>query len=230
MKTKIMIIISLCVFLVLSVFSCTKIRQVKKITREKTELLTKFTLLEKEKDDLRAERAIMQDSLKTIESEKLAMEIQFAKDKADTDKQLQAFKDKIKDLSSLPADTVYQYLFAKWPTYSGVLKFRFAENQIREMWLNVLERDNYLSLYEKSGISLNDCAKVNLKNNDIIQNLKGQNTNLQQQVDISGSQITNLQDNLKVTNKELNRKKFWNWILKGSSGVGIAGWIAFVLK
>jgi hypothetical protein len=230
MKTPTILIISLCVFLALSIFGGISRCNLIKLTKEKTELETKFILLDKEKTDLQLKLAEKQVQNSILDGQKKAIESQLAQYRADTQKQIEAFKKTITGLSSIPSDTIYLDLFSMWPVYDGILKYRFAENQIRGMWLNVLERNQFESLYSKTDKSLIKCTELNVQNDKIIVNLKDQNENLKGQVDISDLQLGNLQDNLKLTERELKRKKFWNFILKGSTVAGGAGWIAFVLK
>lgn len=230
MKNLHIILIAMGLFLLLSLFTCNRMSALERMTEKKTALETKFVLLEKEKADLRADLTVKQANLYLLEGQKSALEFQLAQYKADAQKQIESFKKTISELNSIPADTVYQNIYSLWSTYGGVLKFRFAENQIRGIYLSILERDQFESLYIKTNKSLLICTDLNIKNNLIIGNLSDQNVNFKKQVDLSGSQISNLQDNLKLTEKQLNKKGFWNWVWKGGTIVGASGWIAFVLK
>jgi len=129
----------------------------------------------------------------------------------------------ISQLTSLPADTVYQIVFSKWPTYNGVLKFRFAENQIREMHLNILERDHYLTLSEKIGQSLTACTELNIQNDGIILNLTDQNTNLNGIISQSEGQISDLKGIVELRDKQVKKVKRSSWIWKGVAVVSVVG-------
>ena len=230
MKTKHIVLISLAIFLVLSIFGSIRSCQVKKLAAEKSKLQTEFNALKKDKEDLKAQFVIMQVDFNALQGQKTALEIKLREYTTETNKTIEGFKKTIREYKKLSSDTVYLYIFSKWPTFDQVLKFRFAENQIREMYLNVLERDHYLSLYEKSNKSLLICTDLNLKNNDIIGNLTGQNTNLQAQVDISDIQIGNLQDNLKLSYMQVNKQERKTFFYKLTTVAATTGLVIFAIK
>ena len=223
MKTTIIII----GFLILAIFGGIKSCQLKNYIREKTELETKFALAQKEKAELQKQLKEKQAQNNVLIGQKQDLEQKLANTIAETNNQIEAFKNKIKDLSLIPADTIYQDVFSKWPAFDQVLKFRFAENQVRGMYLNILERDHFEGLYTSTTSSLITCSELNVKNDQIIGNLSDQNVNLKKQVIISDQQIVNLQENVKITESQLNKQKRRTFIYKLTT-VAAAG--AFIFK
>jgi hypothetical protein len=230
MKPRYYLLITLAIFLSLSVFSWIKTSQVKRFAREKSELQVKFDFAQAEINRLTTDNRSKSIDLALLTAQKQTLEKQLAQYKADTDKLINGFKQTIWDLTKLSPDTVYQIVFSKWPTFEQPLKFRFAENQIREMYLNTLERDHYFTLSDKLNRSLTTCTALNIQNDKIISNLTDQNSNLNVIVANSEGQISDLQSQVKLSDKQLNRSKFWGWVFKGGTVLGIAGLGAFILK
>ena len=204
--------------------------QVKNLATAKATLKAEFNQLQKQKEVSEFKLKALNAEFGTLQAQKTIISNELIKYKAETNKAIEGFKTTINELKLIPTDTLYLDLFAKWPTFDQVLKFRFAENQVREMYLNVLERDHYLNLYDKTNVLLLTCTDLNVKNNEIIGNLSGQNDNLQTQVDISDLQIGNLQDNLKLSDKVLNKQKRKTFFYKVTTVAGIVGITFFAIK
>jgi multidrug efflux pump subunit AcrA (membrane-fusion protein) len=229
MKPRYILLIA-AIFLILSVFSWIKTSQVKRFASQKAELQTKFDFAQAEINRLATDNRSKSIDLSLLTAQKQALEKQLAQYKADTDKQIKDFKQTIWDLTKLPADTVYYLVFSKWPTFDQPLKFRFAENQIREIHLNILERDHYFTLSDKLNKSLSTCTALNIQNDKIILNLTDQNSNLNGIVANSEGQISNLTDQLKLSDKQLRKVKRNSWLWKGGTILAAAGWAGFILK
>ncbi len=227
MKTNLILI---GVILLLSAFGGIKSCQVKRYTEHKAILKSTVALLQKQKETADFKLKALNAEFALLSAQKTTIEQKLTKTLAETNKQIDGFKNVIRELKTLPGDTIYLTLYSKWPTFDQVLKYRFAENQIREMYLNVLERDHYLNLYEKTGKSLLTCTDLNIKNNEIIGNLTGQNDNLQTQVDLSELQINNLQENIKLSDKTLNKQKRKTFFYKVTTVAGIVGMTFISLK
>ena len=230
MKTLKLIIIVVLIFLAFMAYRAFKNNQIRKLTKDKTELEVEFYTLKKEKDFLKVDNDLQKDSLTHLEGQKTALE-QNLKDYAkETSKQIEGFKKQLSELNSLSPDTLYQNLFSMYPTFNQVLKFRFAENQIREFSIDILERNHFEGLYVKSTKSLVICTDLNKQNDLIIGNLSGQNTNLQAQNDISELQVVNLQDNLKLSDKTLNKQKRKTFFYKVTTIAAGTGLLIFAIK
>ena len=204
--------------------------QVKRLATEKATLKAEFNNLQKQKETADFKLKSLKAELITRDAEKTAILKKWDKDKAEKDKAIEGFRNVISEYKKLQTDTIYLLLYSKWPTFDQVLKYRFAENQIREIYLNVLERDHYLNLYEKTGKSLLTCTDLNKQNDLIIGNLSGQNDNLQTKVDLSELQIVNLQDNLQLSDKTLNKQKRKTFFYKVTTIAGIVGLTYFAIK
>ena len=227
MKTNLILI---GVIVLLIAFGGVKSCNVRKLATEKAILKAEFAQLQKQKEVIEFKLKALNLKLDTLEADKTTLTNELIKYKAETNKLITGFKTTINELKLIPTDTLYLDLFAKWPTFDQVIKFRFAENQVREMYLNVLERDHYLNLYDKTNVSLLTCTNLNLKNNEIIGNLTGQNDNLQTQVDLSELQVVNLQENLKLSDKTLNKQKRKTFFYKITTIAGITGIVFFAIK
>ena len=228
MKPLNLILIGIIVLLI--AFGGVRSCQVKNLATEKATLKAEFTQLQKQKEVSDFKNKALQAELITKDAEKATILKKWDKDKSEKDKAIEGFKTTISEYKKLSTDTIYLKLYSKWPTFDQVLKFRFAENQIWEMYLNVLERDHYLNLYDKTNVSLLTCTDLNVKNNEIIGNLTGQNDNLQAQVDISDLQIGNLQENLKLSDKTLNKQKRKTFFYQVTTIAGITGIVFFAIK
>lgn len=229
MKNYIMITAFL-LFIIASVFSGMKVRKIKKMAAEKARLETEFDNLKKEKENLQIELTKKTMILTNLVTTKNILEKELIHYKADIIKQKNDYEAQIAELTSLSPDTVYERIFTKWPTFDGVLKYRFAENQIRNIHLSLVERDNYQLLYQKTNFALVKCDEVNLQNNKIIENLSDQNKNLNQQKSICENQNSTLQDELKLSNKLLNKQKTKGFVFKSTTVLASIGLILFALK
>lgn len=230
MKPIKLIIIAVLIFLILAGYRAFKNNQIRKLTKAKTELEVEFYALKKEKDNLKADNQKLNTDLTQLEGQKTALEQKLKDYTKETSYQIQGFKKLISELNSLPADTVYQNLFSMYPTFDQVLKFRFAENQIREFNIDILERDHYENLYAKTARTLVTCTDLNKQNDLIIGNLSGQTVNLQKQVDLSELEIVNLQENMKLTDKTLNKQKRKTFFYKVTTVAGLTGLVIFAIK
>ena len=227
MKTNLILI---GVIVLLIAFGGIRSCQVKRLATDKATLKAEFNALQKQNETADFKLKSLKAEFSDLEAQKTTIEQKLKVYTKETSNQIEGFKNRIRELNYLHPDTTYFILFSKWPTFDQVLKFRFAENQIREMYLNVLERDHYLNLYDKSNKSLLTCTDLNIKNNEIIGNLSGQNDNLQTKVDLSELQIVNLQDNLQLSDKTLNKQKRKTFFYKVTTIAGITGLVIFAVK
>ena len=227
MKTNIILI---GVIVLLITFGGVRSCQVKRLATQKATLKAEFNNLQKQKETADFKLKSLKAEFSDLSTQKTTIEQKLKDYTKETSNQIEGFKNVIRELNSLPGDTVYLKVFSKWPTFDQVLKYRFAENQVREMYLNVLERDHYLNLYDKSNKSLLTCTDLNKQNDLIIGNLTGQNDNLQTKVDLSELQINNLQDNLQLSDKTLNKQKRKTFFYKVTTIGGIIGTILFAVR
>jgi peptidoglycan hydrolase CwlO-like protein len=211
-------------FAILSMFFWTKNVLTKRYNVKIATLEAEFKALQTDKVDLQLDLVAKKASIIVLNTQKTTLEKQLAQYKSDTQKQIDNFKSTIFELTKLPADTVYQIIFSKWPTYEGTLKFRFAENQIREMHLNILERDHYYTLSEKISKSLATCTALNDQNDRIILNLTDQNGNLNGQLRASEAQISLLDEKVKAQTRQTRRSKITAFVFKSM----IVGEAAFI--
>ena len=228
MKTLNLILIGVIVLLI--AFGGVRSCQVKNLATQKATLKAEFNQLQKQKEVSEFKLKALNAEFGTLQAQKTTLEQKLTKTLSETSKQIEGFKNDIRALNSLPADTVYQNLFAMYPTYNQVLKFRFAENQIREFNIDILERNQFEWTYHKFDTMLIECGKVNIKNNEIIGNLTGQNDNLQSQVDLSELQTVNVQDELKLSYKTNNKQKRKTFFYQVTTLGGIVGLTYFVIK
>jgi len=230
MKLKQILILTGIIFLLLSIFFGLWKWQAKRTAAKIATLEANYETLRIAKVQLSTEYATKVIDYGLLKNEKIALEKLLAKERQDTQKKITEYQATIADLLSIPADTVYQILFDKFNTVDGVggiLKFRFAENQIRGMYLNTLERDHFEGLYGSTNKSLQTCFALNIQNDKVIGNLNEQNFNLKQQGLICTQQNSTLQEELKISDKQLGRAKRVGWVAKGAA---ILGWVAFVFK
>lgn len=210
-------ITALVLFLVASIFSGLKVRKIKKMAATQAVLETKFDLAQKEKLTLQAEYKLKDDSLKVLKDEKLAIIKEYNSYRIQKQKEIDAYKKTISDLTSIPPDTIYKMLFSMWDPFDQPLKYSFAENQVRGLYQGILDRNHYSNLLGIADKSLSKCDDINLKNDQIINTLTGENANLIKQKKLAEGQITNLQDEAKLSKKLLNRQKVKGWISKGAN-------------
>lgn len=230
MKTFKIIVIAVIIFILLFTLNWIKDIQIKKFESANTELQVRYEILQKEKDVLKDSMKIKKAEYSVLSAQKTTLEIQLAQYKAETNKQIEAFKKTIRDLSTIPSDTVYKNIYSMWSPFDGVLKYRFADSQIRGIYLSILERDHFEKLYSKTNKSLDVCTELNAKNNQVINNLNNQNKNLTSQNAISSSQISNLQDNLNLSKRQLSKQKRRTFFGKLTTVIAATGWVAFAIK
>lgn len=230
MKNIKIISIALLIFFAFMIYRGIKNNQIRKLTKSKTELETLYRVAQDQKQVYIDSNKVLKSDLTQLEAIKTTLEQKLRDSAKETGSLIEAYKNRIRELNSLPADTVYQNLFAMYPTFDQVLKFRFAENQIREFNIDILERNHFENLYVKSTKSLVICTDLNKQNDLIIGNLSGQNTNLQKQVDLSELQLVNLQDNLKLTDKTLSKQKRKTFFYKVTTIAAGTGLLIFAIK
>jgi hypothetical protein len=230
-KTIIAIMITAIVlFLIASAFSGIKIWQAKKNAAEKARLETLYDVLQKERAGLQLSLGKLKYNNTVLTGEKAQAQLDLAEYKAAIAKKIKDYEAQIAGLKELPADTVYQLIFDRYPTLDGVLKYRFAENQIRNIHVGLVERDQYFDLYANTDLALKKCGVLNTKNDAIINNLGSQNENLTGQNDVLQQQIGIKTDELKLSNKLLNKQKRKAFVYKGTTVVASIGWILFAIK
>lgn len=230
MKTLKIIGLVVLIFLAFMAYRAFKNNQIRKLAKDKTELEVEFNNLQKQKETADFKLKSLKAEFSVLSTQKSIIESELTKYKAETNKLINGFKTTISEYKKLQPDEVYQNLFAMYPTFNQVLKFRFAENQIREFNIDILERGHFEGLYVKSTKSLVTCTDLNKQNDLIIGNLSGQNTNLQKQVDLSELQVVNLQDEIKLTDKTLNKQKRKTFFYKLTTIAAGTGLLIFAIK
>ena len=230
MKLFKIISIALLIFFAFMIYRGIKNNQIRKLTKAKTELETLYKVAQDQKQVYIDSNKVLKSDLTQLEAIKTTLTDKLTKTLSETSYQIEAYKRRISEANSLQPDEVYQNLFSMYPTFDQVLKFRFAENQIREFNIDILERDHFENLYVKSTKSLVICTDLNKQNDLIIGNLSGQNTNLQKQVDLSELQLVNLADELKLTDKTLNKQKRKTFFYKVTTIAAGTGLLIFAIK
>jgi len=229
MKTKIMITLFV-LFLIASAFSGIKIWQTKKMAKKIAEIETKYAIAEKEKEALQVNLMKLKSDNIVLNTQKQIAENKLAEKEAEIEKQKKKYENEIAGLKEIPTDSLYQRVFDKYETFDGVLKYRFADNQVRNIYLGLLERDHYYNLYGSTGIALLDCKALNVQNDNIIGNLGLQNDNLTKQNNLSQQQIFNLNDKLKLKDKTIRRQKAKGFVYKSTTVIATLGVLFVVLK
>lgn len=230
MKTSYWIILTIVGFLVLSTFGGIKSCQVRKLIEAKTKIETENALIRTQKEEASLELSKVNKENSTIKKEKAQVEQSYLKYVEVTDKQIKAYKDKISTLSSIPVDTVYEVLFSRHPAFSQPLLYRFAENQIRGFHLDIIERDHFESVYISTSNSLKENLEINVKNDKLIANLEVEKSLLIKNQQLSDKENSNLQENIKITEKALNKQKRTSWIYKGGTLIAIVEFFLLLAK
>jgi hypothetical protein len=227
LKTLTTIITVIVIFLALSIFGWVKNANLKKVTAQKAKLEVQFANLQKEKDAVDYELSIKQTENALLNGEKIALESKLQDYKDKTDKIIKDHEKTIAELKNIPIDTVYQYVYAYYvPLSSEVPKYPFTESQVRKIHLAIFENqylDNRLNLAVES---MKKCNQLNAKNDEIITNLEGQNKDLTDKNTLSEGQVVNLQDQLKLSNKQVGKQKRKTFLYKTTTV--IAGTLAVI--
>jgi hypothetical protein len=231
MNTNIKIIIVVfALFLLASAFGGLKAWQMKKMAAEKARLETGYDLLQKEKIGLQLDNVKLKSEAIILKTQKSQAEKKLADKEAEIAKQKKQYEEEIAGLKEIPTDSLYQKVFDKFQTFDGVLKYRFADNQVRNIYLGLLEKDHYYNLYGATGIALLDCKALNVQNDKIITNLGSQNENLLGQNNVLQQQIGIKESELKLSNKLLNRQKVKGFVFKSTTVLATIGVAILVLK
>ena len=227
MKTKHVLILATLAFLAVSIFLGVWVWKAKRLATKVAVLETNYATSEQEKLKLIAELSTITEDNTILIQTKQILEKQLAQERKATDEKIREYESTIEGLLAVPVDTVYEILFTYHDPFNGVLKYRFAENQIRGFYEDILQRDYFKSLYNSTTKSLNTCTNINQQNNSIIRNLGEQNANLKHQVRLGEGQINNIQDQLSLSKKQLGKTKRNSWVFKGAA---VLGWAAFIFK
>ena len=207
-KTLINVITILVIFLALSILGWVKNANLKKVTKQKAILETKFNEIQKQKDALSFDLKVKQAENDILKREKITLLTEIDSLELVKEKSIIQYEKKIAELKKIPIDTIYQYVFSYYaPLSSEVPKYPFTESQVRNIHLTIFENqylDNRLNLAVES---IKKCNELNVKSNQIIGNLEGQNKDLTDKNILSENQIVNLQDQIKIDNKQVGKQK-----------------------
>jgi hypothetical protein len=205
-------IILLIVYFVLSVRHISNLAAEYAKLETTNEAITKDRqFLEKENTKLQKEKKIIQHAQDSIIAVQGKQAIQLAQ-------MIKKHKHEIDSLTSLtiPEDSIYKRLQPIYPNYDNdPLNYSFGGCQIRDIYSTAVEYPRIKKEYGLQTNLLQTCNNLNGKYRDSENNYQAQIGNLNKNIADANQQYGIINDQLKLKQKELNHKNFWNWTYKG---------------
>lgn len=226
-KTLTTVITVIVMFLALSILGWIKNANLKKVIKQKAILETQFLELQKQKDALSFDLKVKQAENDILKKEKLTLLSEIDSLELLKEKSIKYYENKIAELKKLPIDTVYKFIYAYYPVLeSEIPKYPFTESQVRGIHENIFKNQYLNERLNLVDESMKKCKESNVANDKIIQNLEEQNKDLIIKNDLSEDQIINLQDQLKLSNKQSGKQKRKTFLYKTTTV--IAGTLAVI--
>jgi hypothetical protein len=110
--------------------------------------------------------------------------------------------------------------------YEEPLIYPFAGGQVRQIYATAVSYPRIQKEYTLQTSLLQSCNNLNKSYLDSEKNYKAQVDNLTKNIAMCDNQLVNKDQQLKNTQKQLNRKSFWNWVYK-AAGIALAGVVIF---
>jgi hypothetical protein len=169
--------------------------------------------LQKENTKLIRENMVIQEEKDSISKAKVAQEIAL-------NNMVRRHKREVDSLisASVPSDTVYAKLQTYYPNYfNEPLPYPFSGGQIRDIYSTTLQFPRLQKEYTLQTSILQSCNSLNAGYRDAETNYKAQIENLNKNISTYTDEIGNKDNQLKLTEKKLNKKSFWNWVYKAGA-------------
>jgi len=186
------------------------------MTEEKLKLELRIDELQGQRQALVDENSLLIKEKEKIAREKDSIILIQEKQRKELEQLKIKHKKEIDSLLNIPDDTVYVRLQPIFPNYDNQpLIYPFSGNQIRQIYNTAL---SYPMLEKEYGLQSNlllTCNNLNKKFEASEANYKAQVDNLNKQISNCDQQAGLKDSQLKITQKQLNRKTFWNWTQKG---------------
>lgn len=186
------------------------------VAEEKLKLELRINELETQRDQIIAENSNLIKENKQITHEKDSIIVM--KDRLEKDMQVlkKKHKHQIDSLLNIPDDTVFVRLQPIFPNYDGdPLKYPFSGSQIRQIYTTAISYPMIQQEYGLQAKQLLTCNSLNKKYEESEVNYKAQVENLNKQIGNCDTQLGIKDTQIKKSQKQLNRKTFWNWTQKG---------------
>jgi hypothetical protein len=129
----------------------------------------------------------------------------------------------IKELTNIPPDSIFKHLTAIYPNYDGTdTRFPFSSSQIKPIYSTFISYGMIQQEYSLQTKSLNTCFDLNKGYEVGINNLTLQIGNLKDNITKANLQIGNYTKEVKILNKKIANKGFWNKSLMIAGGIAVA--------
>ena len=179
---------------------------------KRTQIQLENIVLEAERDKLKEQR----DSVKAAQD----------KQQAYYEAEIRRHKAEIDSLMNIPNDTIFVRLQPIFPNFDqGPLLYPFSGSQIRQIYHTAI---SYPRLQKENDLQkdlLATCINLNNEYEKSEENFNAIIDNLNKNIESCDKQLSLKDDELKITERQLSRKNFWNWTQKGI----IAAAVTFII-
>jgi len=199
------------------VYAICRERKIANYAAENTELVLRINFLQDQRDSVVLENdGLIKEQLKINHEKDSIITIQ-DRLKKDMEYLIAKHKKEIDSLLNIPDDAVFLRLQPIFPNYDGgSLKYAFSGSQIKQIYSTAISFPMLQQEYRLQTKQLLNCNNLNKTYEASENNYRDQVNNLNRQISICDQQIGLKDSELKITQKQLSRKTFWNWTEKGA--------------
>jgi peptidoglycan hydrolase CwlO-like protein len=178
--------------------------------------------LERERNDLNLQLKHLQNEYVVLHNKNDSMKIVLKEKQKELRIMEENHRKVIDSLKNIPPDTAYKRLQSIYVNKGNLpLLYPFSSSQIIPIYSTVISFSLLSQEHSLQGKTLNSCLDLNKGYESGIYNLNLQIINLQDNISKADSQIGNYQGELKILNRRVKRKSFWNYSLMAVSGIAI---------
>jgi len=128
---------------------------------------------------------------------------------------------------NIPVDTIYIRAGYMYPNDGGALEFPFSGSQVRQIYSVGLQYPRIASEYKLQSSLLNSCFSVNAQHAVMESNLNSQISNLNDDIMLANKEISIQASQMSFLQKKVRQKSFWNIVLEITT---FSGWLYAAFK
>jgi cell division protein FtsL len=228
LKNNKMLLLLIAVTIIAIISMSIGIKTIQKRAADLAKLQVQNEMIQADRDNLAAENTKLKLEAFQIQKEKDSIIIAKSKQEAYYKAIIKKHEKEIDSLLNVPNDTIYVRLQPIYPNLDQEpLAYPFSGGQIRQIYSVALSFPRLQDEYKLQTIILNTCNTLNKEYQVSEGNYKQQIDNLNKNIAACDNQVIIKDKELKLTQKQVKRKSFWNNVYKG--GIIVLGTLA-VLK
>jgi hypothetical protein len=200
-----------------------------KLIADNAVLTAQNVMIQAGRDSLKAEFNKLKKENGVISHEKDSISLVKKKTEAQLAQLIKIHKREIDSLTNVAVsnDSLFKRLQAIFPNIDAEpLTFPFAGGQVRQIYATAISYPRIQKEYTLQTSILQGCNALNKRFAESEKNYMEQVDNLNKNIAAADEMIGNKDQQIKNTQKQLNRKTFWNWTYKAGAAV-LAAFLIF---